>query len=380
MQKRFLQWGVARELQFPFFVRMNHQSKLNRWIALLVVTGVTVYLSWKILEPFFEVLILGIALVVIFNPVHLRMLRWTRQRPVLASGLSTLFTLLAIAIPFAFVIWVISRELGTAVDTFRDGVVHFRDKWDASATQEGWMKSLRDTLNLDEYLSPEKIKEAMSGLSPTILGTANDLVRGILTIVVKFIFLLFVVFFLFRDGKMLSERLLEFVPLPRDQALQLGKRTEEVLSACVYGVLMVAAIQGALGGLTFACLGLPSPATWAVVMTLLCTLPIVGAWVVWVPAAVGLALDDQYGKAIILALVGQFVISSIDGFLRPVLVGQRAKLHELVIFFSVLGGLKYFGLLGILMGPVVMAISYSLLSALWRAPVILPSAESKIEV
>jgi predicted PurR-regulated permease PerM len=140
----------------------------------------------------------------------------------------------------------------------------------------------------------------------------------------------------------------------------------DVLNACVYGVLMVAAVQGSLGGLTFALLGISGAAIWGIVMMLFCTLPIVGAWVVWVPAAIGLALNEQYTKAIILALVGQFVISSIDGFLRPILVGQRAKLHELVIFFSVLGGLRYFGLLGILLGPVIMAITFGLLSVVMK--------------
>jgi predicted PurR-regulated permease PerM len=130
---------------------------------------------------------------------------------------------------------------------------------------------------------------------------------------------------------------------------------------------MVAAVQGTLGGITFWLLGLPSPVTWGVVMTLLCTLPIVGAWLVWLPAAIGLAMSGDYTKAIILAIVGQFVISTIDGVLRPILVGQRAKLHELVIFFSVLGGLKYFGLLGILLGPVVMSIAYGLLSVLLQS-------------
>ena len=347
---------------------MSNQSRINRWVALLVVTGIGLYLSWKVLEPFMDVLILGIALAIIFNPVHARILRWTRNRSVLSASLSTLFTLLVIAVPFTFVSWVLAKELPGAVDVVRDGLEGLRHKWDAASTHDGWLKSLKEMLNLDEVLKPENIKQAMSDLPGNVLSNTFSVVGGLVGFAVKFVFLLFVVFFLFRDGPMLSRRLLEVLPLPREQSLELAKRTEEVLAACVYGVLMVAAIQGALGGITFWALGLKSPATWAVVMTLLCTLPIVGAWVVWVPAAIGLALNEHYAKAIILALVGQFVISTIDGFLRPFLVGQKARLHELVIFFSVLGGLRYFGLLGILMGPVIMAISFTLLTALWKAP------------
>jgi predicted PurR-regulated permease PerM len=347
---------------------MNNQSRINRWVALLFVTGISLYLSWKILEPFIDVLILGIALVIIFQPAHQRILRWCKQRQVLSAALSTLFTLLVIAVPLSFTLWVLAKELPLALDTLRDGVETFRKKWDAAGASEGWMKSIKESLNLENYFSSEKFKDTMNEASGELIQRTVSVVGGLLGFVAKFVFLLFVVFFLFRDGPKLSLRVLEMVPLPRAQSLFMAQRTEEVLGACVYGVLMVATIQGALGGITFWALGLPSPATWAVVMTFLCTLPIVGAWVVWVPAAIGLALNQDYGKALIMALVGQFVISSIDGFLRPILVGQRAKLHELAIFFSVLGGLKYFGLLGILMGPVVMALSYALLSGLWKAP------------
>ena len=358
---------------------MSNQSRINRWMALLVVTGIGLYLSWKVLEPFMDVLILGIALTIIFNPVHTRILRATHQRQILSASLSTLFTLLVIAVPFTFVSWVLAKELPGAVDIVRDGLESLRHKWDAAGTHDGWLKSLREMLNLDELLKPEKLKESMSELPGNVLSGTFSVVGGLVGFAVKFVFLFFVVFFLFRDGPMLSRRLLEVLPLPPDQSMELAKRTEEVLSACVYGVLMVAAVQGALGGITFWALGLKSPATWAVVMTLLCTLPIIGAWVVWVPAAIGLALNEHYAKAIILALVGQFVISSIDGFLRPILVGQKARLHELVIFFSVLGGLKYFGLLGILMGPVIMAISFTLLTALWKAPPLLAGTSAPSE-
>jgi predicted PurR-regulated permease PerM len=367
---KFVQWRVAQYLLTLCSPKNmnNNQSRLNRWVALLVVTGISLYLCWKIVEPFVDVLFLGIALAIIFRPVHARLLVWTKNRDVLSAGLSTLFTLFVIAVPFTFVTLVLAKEFPIAVETLRGGLESLRTKWDAASAGDGWLRNLRETFHLDDALKPEKVKEAMGEFSGSILKSTISVVGGALGFVVKFVFLLFVMFFLFRDGPKLASKLLDTVPMERAQSLELAKRTEEVLGACVYGVLMVAAIQGTLGGITFWALGLPSPATWAVVMTLLCTLPIVGAWLVWLPAAIGLAINEEYAKAIILALVGQFLISTIDGFLRPILVGQRAKLHELVIFFSVLGGLKYFGILGILMGPLIMAISYSLLSALWKAP------------
>jgi predicted PurR-regulated permease PerM len=129
----------------------------------------------------------------------------------------------------------------------------------------------------------------------------------------------------------------------------------------VYGVITIGIIQGTLGGLAFWVLGLPSAVVWGVVMTLLSMVPMLGAFLVWVPAAIYLALTGQYVKAILLALWGTLVIGMIDNFLRPKLVGSRTRLHELLIFFSVLGGLKVFGVLGVVLGPVVLAVTLALI-------------------
>ena len=344
---------------------LNSQARTNRWVALLGVTAVTVYLSWKVLEPFVEVLILGIALTVIFQPVHRRFVKWTGGNR-LAAVLSTLFTMLVLIVPFTFVCITVVHEVPSALNALTSGVESVRLKWEASVESGGWLASKREEWKLDQYITPEKWQEFKDAAPGFVAARAFPVVSGVLGFLLGFVFLIFVLFFLFRDGQKLGTRLVDFLPMPREQAHSLIKRTEEVLGGCVYGVLMVAAVQGTLGGIAFWALGLPSPVTWGLVMTLFCTLPIVGAWVVWVPASIGLAINEHYAKAIILAIVGQFVISSIDGFLRPILVGQRAKLHELVIFFSVLGGLKYFGLLGILLGPIVMSLAWGLTSVLWQ--------------
>jgi len=118
-----------------------------------------------------------------------------------------------------------------------------------------------------------------------------------------------------------------------------------------------------LGGLAFWVLGLPSALLWGVLMTLLSMIPMTGSWLVWIPAALYLVATGHWVKAIILVAWGALVVGTIDNFLRPRLVGKRAHLHELLVFFSVLGGLRLFGLLGLVLGPVVLAIAIALLSA-----------------
>jgi predicted PurR-regulated permease PerM len=137
-----------------------------------------------------------------------------------------------------------------------------------------------------------------------------------------------------------------------------------VIAASVYGVLVIAVIQGILGGLAFWALGLPSPLLWGVVMIFLSMIPMAGSFVVWVPAAGYLGLSGHWGKALILAVWGTFVIGTVDNFLRPKLVGERTKLHELFIFFSVLGGLQVFGVIGLVLGPVIVAVTIALLDVL----------------
>jgi predicted PurR-regulated permease PerM len=142
-----------------------------------------------------------------------------------------------------------------------------------------------------------------------------------------------------------------------------------VISASVNGVIVIALIQGTLGGLMFAVLGVPSPLLWGVIMTVLSMIPMVGSGVVWLPTAVVFLVTGHWAKAAILAAWGVLAIGTVDNFLRPRLVGGRTQMHPLLIFFAVLGGLQVFGIVGLLLGPVVVAITMALLAVFREANV-----------
>jgi predicted PurR-regulated permease PerM len=171
-------------------------------------------------------------------------------------------------------------------------------------------------------------------------------------------------YYLFRDGETIVNNLRGVLPLNKSQSERIFARTQEVVSASVYGVVTIAMIQGLLGGLAFWLLGLPSPVLWAVLMTFVCMIPVAGSFMVWVPLAIYLILSGHWTKAIILLAWGAFVVSTIDNFVRPKLIKNQTKLHELFVFFSVLGGMSVFGILGIVLGPVVLAITLGLLDTL----------------
>ncbi|MEA2736542.1 MAG: hypothetical protein QOE14_2993, partial [Humisphaera sp.] len=151
----------------------------------------------------------------------------------------------------------------------------------------------------------------------------------------------------------------------RAETRQVVARTKDVIYASVYGSVMIAIVQGTLGGIAFWALGVPSPLLWGAVMTLLCMIPMAGSFLVWVPAAIYLLAVGHPMKALALTLWGALVISTIDNILRPKLVGERTHMHELIIFFSVLGGLQVFGMIGLVAGPVIAAIAIALVEV-WR--------------
>ena len=147
---------------------------------------------------------------------------------------------------------------------------------------------------------------------------------------------------------------------------RLFARVGDTIYATIYGTLAVSAVQGLLGGLMFWWLGLPAPLLWGVVMALLAVVPVLGAFVVWIPAALFLALDGSWGKALILTVWGMIVVGGIDNLLRPILVGNRLKLHTILAFMSVVGGLILFGSAGLILGPLALTVTTVLLG-IWRS-------------
>ncbi len=174
-------------------------------------------------------------------------------------------------------------------------------------------------------------------------------------------------YYLFRDGERIRAALRDALPLETSQAHEIFLRTRDVISASIYGVLVIAAIQGALGGLAFWVLGLPSPLVWGVVMMFMSLIPVLGSFIVWIPAAIYLLATGEIWQGVVLIVWGALVIGSVDNFLRPKLVGEKTRLHELLIFFSVLGGLQVFGVLGLVLGPVVVAVALALLDVFRQA-------------
>ena len=344
----------------------------GRGLGLLVIFGIAAWLCWLMLQPFVGVLLWAIVLVVVFYPVHRKLLVWT-GRPGSAAAVSTLLVIVTILLPVVLVSYAVGRELRGAVEHFQGGVGKVLD---IPAIQPA-VRWLDQYVDVDAWRSANYVAEHLQGWSAAIAGPTLMFVGGVVNALVQMLLVVFTMFYFFRDAEPLRHAIYDIVPLEYEQSHDIVLRTQEVIGATIYGVLAISVIQGTLGFLIFSFLGLPSPLLWGVVMFLMSMIPMAGAFVVWVPAALYLLLTGSYVKALVLVAWGVLVIGSIDNFLSPRLVGRRARLHELLIFFSVLGGLQVFGVLGLVLGPVLAAITLALIEVVRQAN--RPPSETRTE-
>jgi predicted PurR-regulated permease PerM len=342
-------------------------------VTLAVALAIALYLCWLMVQPFTTVILWATVLAVVFYPMH-RRIRVRVDSPSGAAILSTFGVIVLILLPATFITVAVVRELAGAADGLQAGVQRLSST--STIPGLGWvLERIRGYVDIDPVAAQQFLAERLKVLGGALAASTLLVVGGAVGAVVQMVLVVFTLFYMFRDGDRIRRALYDILPVERIQMHDIAVRTRDVIAATIYGVLVISAIQGTLGTLIFSILGLPSPLLWGVVMFFLSMIPMAGAFLVWVPAAIYLALTGAYVKAIVLVVWGVLVIGSIDNFLSPRLVGRRARLHELLIFFAVLGGLDVFGVLGVVLGPVIVAITLALIEMVRHAHRPPPEAE-----
>jgi predicted PurR-regulated permease PerM len=337
---------------------VKNQINQARWFAVLAATGIGLYLCWLMLKPFIGVLEWAIVLVILFHPVHRRLRSKTKYRG-LSALLSCLLVILIVVLPLTLLTIAVAQELANVAPNLPAKISQFMNtQTPLFGKISEWLQS---RFGIDTLRSQEFLVEQLKRSSEFLLGFSWNLVGNVLGGIVKAFFVVFTMYYLFRDGEQIVKRLPAALPVSPPQGEAIIARTQEVVSASVYGVVTIASLQGLLGGFAFWLLGVPSPVLWAVLMTFVCMIPIAGSFFVWLPLSIYLLATGHWIKAVLLIVWGALVVSTIDNFLRPRLIKKQTKLHELFVFFSVLGGISVFGLLGLVLGPVVLAITLGLL-------------------
>jgi predicted PurR-regulated permease PerM len=207
---------------------------------------------------------------------------------------------------------------------------------------------------------------ASAAFTQWVNTSAADIVKASAVQILGLCLIFYVLFFFLRDRQMFLRAIARHSPLSPLQMEGLLERIGDTIHATVYGTFAVASVQGLLGGLMFWWLGLPAPLLWGLIMGMLAVIPMLGAFVIWAPAALFLLLEGAWHDALTLSLWGMLVVGTVDNLLRPVLVGDRLRLHTVLTFLSVVGGLMVFGAAGLILGPVILVITMAMLE-FWSA-------------
>ncbi len=201
----------------------------------------------------------------------------------------------------------------------------------------------------------EQFRQGAERAATYLAGKLTGLVKNLVRFFVDLFLMLFALFFMFRDGKEVVRGVKHLLPFDNDIQLKMLEESRELIFASVAVALVIALMQGALGGLAFTIVGIASPLFWAVLIAFFSLVPVVGSALIWVPAAIWIGLNGHWGKAIAILAICGGVAGIADNLVRPLLLRNRTRLNELLLFVSVLGGIELFGLLGIVAGPTIMA-------------------------
>jgi predicted PurR-regulated permease PerM len=333
---------------------------LRSWtqaVVLSAATGVAIYVCYLLALPFLPALTWALALAILFAPAH-RALESTLKRPNLAAIICVLMAALIVVAPATFVAERLVNEAAKGAAIVQ-----------AQAESGAWRRAIEAHPRLapiDRWIEKQINLPAIFGnVASWLTNTGASFVRGSVVQLAGLLLTFYLLFYFLRDRSLALNELRRLSPLSQAEMDQLLRKIADTVYATTYGTVVVACVQGALGGLMFWWLGLPTPALWGLVMGLLAIVPVLGAFIVWIPATVILALEGNWTNAIILGVWGGVVVSSIDNLLYPMLIGDRLKLHTVPAFISLIGGLSLFGASGLILGPIAVTIATSLLDV-WR--------------
>jgi predicted PurR-regulated permease PerM len=327
--------------------------------TLLILAAICIgYLCYLMAQPFLVAIAWAAVLATLLDPVH----RWIHARvgkPSPAALLTCLIALFVIILPLALISVAAGRELVRAISP-DDPTIGVREL--LLAKLDIAVQWLNDHFDIDR----ESIAKSTSTLATLAWQQTSTLVGGAAGFLFNLVLVIFTLFFVLRDKETILSAVRGLVPLSVENADAVLKTARDVIRACMLGGGAVSLAQGTLAFIGFWIIGVHSPLLWGVATSAFSFVPLVGAAAVWVPMTLILLIGGHFGKALFLGLWGALAISLVDNLIRPVIIGDATKLHTLLIFFSILGGIRVFGFLGLVMGPVVLAIGIALIEIFRR--------------
>ena len=323
-----------------------------------VIIGGFIYFFYQLVVPFFVPICWAAVIAILLQPVY----DWLQKKIHSERAASILLTIVVIIVIIGPVGWLfiaLVNEAGDAVQAvnrmYKSGEL---DK--LLSFNLPWLTALKERFShyydLSQINIETVIKTAIDKVTGVLFSQTSWLVTNATRAVFYFGLMIFTLYYFLKDGEKIVNRIKRLLPMTESQIETAFGQLHDVIIATLFGGLVIALVQGFLGGVLFAAVGLPSPLFWGAVMAFLSVIPIVGAFLVYIPAGIILILGGSYAAGIVVILVGIIIISQIDNVIRPYLISGRTALHPLLLFFTILGGIALFGLLGIVIGPLVAAI------------------------
>ncbi|MDQ2075543.1 AI-2E family transporter [Marinimicrobium sp. ABcell2] len=330
-------------------------AKLETQVFLGILVIASVAFIWLIM-PFFAPVFWAVAIAIIFRPVFQWLLKKFPRWPNVNALLTLLTCVIIVIMPAIFLIASIISQGMSLYERIDEGEIDLQEYLEqiqeAVPVLRTWME--RQDISMDD-LREGATEAAMAGGQIVAQSTLN-IGQNIFGFVLAMGVMLYVAFFLIRDGHKLVGLLMRALPLNKEREELLFTKFAEVTRATIKGNIIIAIVEGALGGIIFWVLGIPGPLLWGVVMAIVSLIPVIGPGLIWVPVAIYMLATGDFVSAIVLIAFGSIVIGLVDNFLRPILVGRDTKLPDYLVLLSTLGGLVLFGINGFVMGPVIAAL------------------------
>ena len=294
-------------------------------------------------------------------PLHLRLTRLFAGKEMLSAGILTVGAMAIVVVPLVVMGVMLVREAGVAEQEIRvwisgGGLQRLPEQLAAIPIIGGWLKSALAGSATPAFSLEQSVMTGVKELSQFLIGGMGGLLKNTFALVVNFFLMLLILFFLFKDGRQWLSVLYDLIPMEESHKSKILVRLDQTIRAVVKGVLVTAIVQGVLAGMAYVAIGVPFPMGLTALTIVLAPIPFGGTGLVWLPVALYLFLVGMTGKALAMLVWGIGVVSMVDQFLRPWLIGQDVQIPVLLLVLSVLGGLALYGLLGLFIGPILVSL------------------------
>ncbi|EZP73441.1 Membrane protein [Sphingomonas paucimobilis] len=339
---------------------MNHKPQNVRiedgvFLGFVLIVSIAFAL---VIEPFFAAILWGVIAAILFTPLNHNLLYRMPGRPNTAAGLTLLIIVAVVILPAIVLTIALVQEATLFYGRIQSGEINIARVFaQFQARLPDWASAFLARLGVTNFAAVrEMLSEGIASSFRTVATQLFQVGQSAFSFFVALSVTLYLTFFLLRDGPSLAARLDRAAPLRTSHRRALMQQFVVVTRATIKGSIVVAVVQGLIGGVVFWALGIPGPLLWGVLMGCFSLIPAVGTGLVWVPVALYLLATGAIAKGVILVFCGLFVIGLVDNLLRPILVGRDTRIPDYVVLITTLGGIDMFGFNGIVIGPVIAAL------------------------